>query len=187
MVKTVLPRNYISVKKANLLYEITVDNNLEVTVDPKEPMRGQIAFQTDFCIFSKKYILMKKKKKEILLPRVVFEFKNDISTHDVITYSNKATRHKQIYPYLRYGLVIYNRPEIPRKFFIHNEGIDFFLAIKRTNKNLNTILKDIIKREIKMSKILESTIFGYKKFGYFGTDIKLKNFKLHSKEAKRTS
>ena len=31
------------------------------------------------------------------------EFKQGLSTHDVLTYSAKATRHKQVYPYLRYG------------------------------------------------------------------------------------
>ena len=37
---------------AALLYEVTVDNNLALTVDPKNPVRGDSAFQTDLA-FSK--------------------------------------------------------------------------------------------------------------------------------------
>ena len=32
------------------------------------------------------------------IPRVVMEFKPRITTHDVIIYSAKARKHKQIYP-----------------------------------------------------------------------------------------
>src|SRR5258708_16146087 len=61
---------------AVLLYQITVDNKLETTVDPKKPKRGDSAFQTDLCVFE-------KKSNDINLPRVVLEFKAGISTHDV--------------------------------------------------------------------------------------------------------
>ena len=56
------------------------------------------------------------------------EFKTDITTHDVLTYSTKARKHKQVYPYLRYGLVIGSVERIPRRFFTHNEGLDFCVA-----------------------------------------------------------
>jgi hypothetical protein len=39
---------------AALLYEVTVDNNLALTVDPKNPVRGDSAFQTDLCVFEAK-------------------------------------------------------------------------------------------------------------------------------------
>jgi hypothetical protein len=38
-------------RAANLLYQVTVNNRLEVTVSPRTPMRGQSAFQTDLCVF----------------------------------------------------------------------------------------------------------------------------------------
>lgn len=77
---------------APLLYEITVDNNLEVMRQEqvRNPKRGASAFQTDLCIFE-------DKTPEISIPRVVIEFKTKITTHDVLTYSTKATKHKQIY------------------------------------------------------------------------------------------
>jgi len=39
-------------------------------------------------------------------PRVVIEAKGNgaINTHDAITYSHKAATHRQVHPYLRYGL-----------------------------------------------------------------------------------
>ena len=39
---------------AALLYEVTVDNNLSLTVNPKHPVRGDSAFQTDLCVFDTK-------------------------------------------------------------------------------------------------------------------------------------
>ncbi|MEM2145955.1 MAG: hypothetical protein QW279_11385, partial [Candidatus Jordarchaeaceae archaeon] len=84
-IKNVLPETYTVPPKANLFYQITVDNNLKILEDPRNPKRGQSAFQTDLCIF--------QKKGSILLPKVVIEFKDNISTHDVITYSSKAKKH----------------------------------------------------------------------------------------------
>ena len=167
LVKEVLPYKYIPVQKANLYYQITVDNNLNVTVDPKKPVRGRSAFQTDLCIFLK--------KGNVLLPKVVFEFKNSISTHDVITYSNKAKRHKQIYPYLRYGLISYDISKIPKRFFIHNEGLDFYLTIKEHIDNVEIVLRNLIKEEVKISDVLESTIYGDKEYDFFRTTIEFKN------------
>jgi len=167
--KKILPEDYVPVQKANLYYQIIVDNNLDVKVNLKEPARGSSAFQTDLCIFLK--------KGDVLLPKVVFEFKNDISTHDVITYSNKARRHKQIYPYLRYGLISYSLSTIPKRFFIHNEGLDFYLTIKEHVNNLETVFKSLIEEEVEISNVLESTMFGHKKYDFFRTTIEFKNFK----------
>jgi hypothetical protein len=169
LLKEVLPGEYVPVHKANLIYQITLDNNLNVTVDPKKPMRGQSAFQTDLCIF--------KKKGGVLLPKVVVEFKSSISTHDVITYSDKAKRHKQIYPYLRYGLISYDIHQIPKRFFIHNEGLDFCLALADYMNNLEAVLRSLIGEEVRISDILEETIFGDKKYDFFRTNIEFKNFK----------
>ena len=92
-----------------LLYAVTVDNNMALTVDPKHPVRGDSAFQTDLCVFETKTVPSNTangpKSDDVLIPRVVLEFKSGISTHDVLTYSAKARKHKQVYPYLRYGLV----------------------------------------------------------------------------------
>src|SRR6266700_4249394 len=104
----------LSVRRgAALLYQVTVDNKWALTGYPKQPMRGDSAFQTDLCVFD-------QKSDGVVIPRVVLEFKTSITTHDVITYSAKARKHKQVYPYLRYGLVVLNSAVVPRRFFIHN-------------------------------------------------------------------
>ena len=71
---------------AALLYQVTVDNELSLTVDPKEPKRGNSASQTNLCIFE-------EKREGLFIPRVVMEFKARITAHDVLTYSAKARTH----------------------------------------------------------------------------------------------
>jgi len=139
---------------ANLLYQITVDNRLRVTGDPRRPMRGQSAFQTDLCVFD-------DVTPDTSLPRVVFEFKKSITTHDVLTYSAKARKHKQIYPYLRYGLVASADATIPRRFFTHNEALDSFLALGGiTQGDLVASFGDLLVAEVMASRRLEAMIFG---------------------------
>src|SRR5882672_6630915 len=76
---------------AALLYQVKVNNKLDIEIDPKKPMRGQSAFQTDLCVFE-------DIDADIKIPRVVLEFKTDLNTHDVLIYNTKARKHKQIYP-----------------------------------------------------------------------------------------
>jgi len=78
---------------------------------PRKPKRGSYAFQTDLLII----------RKNNKLPLVVLETKyGGFSTHDVLTYSSKAQKHKEVYPYLRYGLVVGGTDKITNNFFIHN-------------------------------------------------------------------
>ncbi|MBC7081821.1 MAG: hypothetical protein H5T44_06250 [Thermoplasmatales archaeon] len=54
---------------------------------PQKPKRGRLAFQND--------ILIKKGD----LPLVVIEAKyNSLTTHDILVYSTKALKHKEVYP-----------------------------------------------------------------------------------------
>ena len=110
-------------RKAALLYQVRVDNELRVMSPEaiRQPKRGTSAFETDLCIFE-------QTSPEVLLPRIVLEFKTKVTTHDVLTYSTKAERHKTIYPYLRYGLICSDEKHVPGRFFLHNEGIDFCLC-----------------------------------------------------------
>lgn len=76
--------NYVVESGKSILYKIEIDVLGRVTHDSIEsPTRGKHAFQTD--------ILITKKS----LPLVVIELKSGaFTTHDVITYSWKAQRHK---------------------------------------------------------------------------------------------
>jgi len=139
---------------AALLYQVTVNNRLELTVNPKKPMRGQSAFQTDLCVFE-------KLADGAEIPRVVMEFKPNLSTHDVLTYSTKARKHKQVYPYLRYGLVVGNIPAIPGRFFTHNEGLDFCVAAaQHKGERIHELFASLLTKEVAASRRLEKIIFG---------------------------
>jgi hypothetical protein len=152
---------------AALLYEVTVDNKLTLTVDPKRPVRGDSAFQTDLCVFE-------SKENDILIPRVVLEFKIKITTHDILTYSAKARKHKNVYPYLRYGLIASNEAVVPRRFFIHNESLDFFAALRNTNvTELRNWFSNLISAEVKTSRQLESISFGGHRPQFFRTELQI--------------
>ena len=152
---------------AALLYQVTVDNELSLTVDPKRPTRGNSAFQTDLCVFE-------EKKKDVLIPRVVMEFKSRITTHDVLTYSAKARKHKQVYPYLRYGVVISDESIVPGRLFTHNEALDFCAAVADFKGNrLSEILATLLKAEVDSSRRLEEIGFGKLRTHLFRTEVVL--------------
>ena len=155
------PEQYVVRMNTNLHYQIIADNYLNITADLKNPKRGDYAFQTDLCIFLKKEKSILQ-KQDILPPKIVFEFKEKLTSHDVITYSNKARRHKRIYPYLRYGIICYGLWSIPKRFFIHNKALDFCLATAEDPKFRLEMLRKLIEEELEISNMLESTIFGHK-------------------------
>jgi hypothetical protein len=65
---------------------------------------------------------------------------------------------------------------IPKRFFVHNESLDFILATKEHTESLQRLLRRLIKEELKQSDDLESTIFGRKKHDFFRTRIEFGNF-----------
>jgi hypothetical protein len=92
------------------------------------------------------------------------EFKPSLTTHDVLTYSTKARKHKQVYPYLRYGLVLGNDPSVPGRFFTHNEALDFCVAAATyKGPRLHELFATLLDKEVKASQVLEKLIFGNEK------------------------
>ncbi|GAB4286004.1 MAG: hypothetical protein Kow0081_4020 [Candidatus Dojkabacteria bacterium] len=57
---------------------------------------------------------------------------NSVTTHDAITYSQKAQTHKNVHSYLRYGILIGNRKDyaLPGRLFRHGQHFDFMLSWK---------------------------------------------------------
>jgi hypothetical protein len=139
-----------------LVYRFLMDAQGQVQPKtPLEPKRGQLAFQTD--------LMIKKTNPEI--PLVVVEVKfGRFTTHDVLTYSAKATKHKEIYPYLRYGLVVGGVKKIQHRFFTHNSGFDFAVAIEK-RENLPEIIK-VIKQQLRAAELLLSVLQGKEVKGY---------------------
>lgn len=62
------------------------------------------------------------------IPRVIIECKTEsVTTHDALTYSAKAATHKQVHPYLRYGILIgsWGDYAFPARLFRHGAYFDF--------------------------------------------------------------
>jgi hypothetical protein len=165
--KRILKHPLVVQRGAPLLYEVKVNTSLEV-MEPeriRKPSRGSSAFQTDLCIFD-------EVRPEVLIPRVVMEFKTRITTHDVLTYSAKAGKHKTIYPYLRYGIVASGEVAVPGRVFTHNESLDFFASVKGLKGTaLEDFFASLLKKEVKSSRCLENIAFGRVKTRLFRQDV----------------
>lgn len=102
--------------------------------------------------------------KGLWKPRIVIEAKlYRITTHDAITYSQKAMTHKQVHPYLRYGIMVGNRKNypLPGRLFRHGAHFDFMLSwvgIEPTDNEITSLVK-VIKDEVKASQDLEEIIY----------------------------
>ncbi len=125
--------------------------------ESKPAVQNYIGYETDILIFEQ---LEEKKWK----PRIIVETKiNSITTHDAITYSQKAQTHKNVHPYLRYGILIGNRKHypLPGRLFRHGQHFDFMLSWKtfKANKKEWTTLIDILKSEYEASLTLDEIIF----------------------------
>lgn len=139
-----LSKDYIVGTKRNLIYKIIIDEEGQFRPsNPKSPRRGNLAFQTDLSV------------EKDNLPLVVSEVKyGAFSTHDVLVYSAKALKHKEVYPYLRYGLIVGGVRTITNKFFTHNAGFDFALALENTSpKNMKELIM-VVKGQISNAKSL---------------------------------
>lgn len=140
--KNLSSRYQVSTKE-NLLYKVIVGENGEYKPgNPRGATRGNLAFQTDLLI------------KRDSPPLVAAELKyGSFTTHDVLIYSAKALKHKAVYPYLRYGFIVL-AALITNKFFVHNEGFDFALALDNTDAEEMARLVKIIKAQIKIAELL---------------------------------
>jgi hypothetical protein len=160
---------------AVLLYQVTLDNELKLVPPAEElqkPRRGQSAFQTDLCVFEDKKTDCEGKETTVSIPRVVMEFKGRITTHDVLTYSAKARKHKQVYPYLRYGIIVSEETFVPGRVFTHNEALDFCAAIADyKGARLTEILAALLKAEVECSRRLEAIAFGKMRTHLFRTEV----------------
>jgi len=158
-------------RNKNLIYKVIVNEKLVFEPNtPKEPKRGSYAFQTDLLI---------TKEGNNPLPLVVIETKyGGFSTHDVLTYSTKAQKHKEIYPHLRYGLVVGGEKKIHNRFFTHNIGFDFAYALNSVD-NGDSIeeLAKIIKQQIENAYLLLDILKNKNQTKKFNTIIKIEKLR----------
>ena len=128
----------------------------------KAKKEEDVLFETDLVIY--------EKEGEIIKPRVVIEAKiNSVTTHDAITYSYKAEKHKSITPYLRYGIMLGNRGEypLPGRLFRHGTNFDFMFSFsgeEPTNQEWRSFV-EMINNEVIYSKQLEQMLVDTRKKG----------------------
>ena len=120
-----------------LLYKLHFDGNGNLRPGTfQSPTRGQLAFETDILISDSK------------VPLIAIELKlGHFTTHDVLTYSTKALRHKELYPYLRYGFVVGGVKRIQNRFFTHNVGFDFAFMFSDPTPGMPKLLS-IVTRQL---------------------------------------
>ena len=112
-------------------------------------------FETDLVIY--------EIENERIKPRVIIEAKlGHISTHDAITYSYKADKHKNITPYLRYGIMIGNRGDypLPGRLFRHGTNFDFMFSFsgESPKKNEWETFKEMLHQEVEYSRMMEEML-----------------------------
>ena len=130
--------------------------------DPLKPVDTRaIAYETDLVIAE---VLQEGHWK----PRLIIEAKiTSINTHDAITYSQKATSHKSVYPYLRYGIILGNRRNfpLPGRLYRHGIAFDFMMSFKTFEPTTTEIarLNSLILEEVRASQQLEKIIYDSRK------------------------
>jgi hypothetical protein len=102
--------------------------------------------------------------REIVKPIIVIEAKVEgITTHNAITYSEKALAHKQVHPYLRYGIILggMKKKPLPGRLFRHGTTFDFmqsFAAFKPSETEWKSFVK-ILWQEAENSRLLYEVIY----------------------------
>jgi hypothetical protein len=101
------------VSKKSVLYALSFDEQgqLQLGVDAAgEPVRGGgTGFEQDILIFERV-----QGGVTSIIPRVIAEVKfGRVTTHDALTYAEKARRIRIIYPFVRYGLILGQMSGIP--------------------------------------------------------------------------
>ena len=115
----------------------------------------ETVFETDMVVY--------EKVDEKIVPRVIVESKvGSVTTHDAITYSHKAMYHKNVIPFVRYGIMLGARETypLPGRLFRHGTNFDFlfsFVDYVPSEKELTTFV-DMLKREIIYSRQIEEIL-----------------------------
>ena len=123
----------------------------------QDPDKVKRDYQTDLLV-------SEEETDQKWTPRLVIEVKiNSVTTHDVITYSQKAAEHKIVHPYLRYGILVGNRQHhpLPGLLFRHGIHFDFMLSWETFEPSTNEFkdLIDLIVEEVEISRNLEDIFF----------------------------
>jgi len=141
---------------------------------------GDNAFRTDIALFYSSQEDKEKKNREkeyngeVYLVIIEVKGSGSITTHDILDYSSKAKRHKNIYPWLRYGMV-WSSPEkrsVPKKFYMNNESLDFAFNFEESvNNNFQDFYENILRKQIIISLKLHEILNGKTGTPYFSSNV----------------
>lgn len=138
-------------KKLSYAYEIK-----SYFDDDSTPSCNSARYTTDILLYE-------RLKENEWRPRIVVEAKlGSVTTHDAITYSQKANNHKSVHPYLRYGILLGGfGGSLPGRLYRHGAFFDFMMAIdgEILNKKEMDRLVDAIRDEVEASRRLEVILF----------------------------
>jgi Predicted nucleotide-binding protein containing TIR-like domain len=143
----------------NLPYQILVASYAGESAKTKHPSMNTHGYQTDLLISEP------INNSEGWVPRVVVEFKlRQVTTHDALTYSAKAATHKNLHPYLRYGIIIGGHPSaVPRRLVRHGHQFDFMMTLASEEltpgerKRVCALLLDELRASREMSLLLSGS------------------------------
>lgn len=122
---------------------------------PRSP--ETVDFQTDLAI-------KEMRDDGSWIPRIIIEAKvNSISTHDAITYSQKAAEHRMVHPYLRYGVMLGNREDkpLPGRLYRHGQEFDFMMSFREyesSDKEMEAFV-NLLQDEVAASRTMEKIIY----------------------------
>lgn len=128
-----------------------------------EPRAQMIDFETDFAV-------VERDGAEKWKPRVVIEAKlKSVTTHDAITYSSKASAHKSVHPYLRYGIMLGDRGRypLPGRLYRHGSNFDFMFSFREDEPDDDEMqaFLALLTAEVSASRMLEKLLYESRKPG----------------------
>ncbi len=125
--------------------------------DDGEPDMAPMKYQTDILV-------REKLNGRNWIPRVVIEAKyGSVTSHDAITYSQKAIAHRNVHPFLRYGFLIGANKEVslPGRLLRHGATFDFMLSWPNEDPSSEELqgLVSVLNMEVEASRKIESVVF----------------------------
>jgi hypothetical protein len=128
----------ITEKLAYLNPKLKVEAGVKLSYANEILSYGKKSLKTHHMAYETDMLISESLSADEWQPRVVIEVKiNTVTTHDAITYSQKALTHKNVHPYLRYGIFLGNRQHypLPGRLFRHGAYFDFIrtYAVDRLN------------------------------------------------------
>jgi len=128
-----------------------------------EPEPQTISFQTDLAV-------IETFKDNRWKPRVVVEAKlGSVTTHDAITYSQKAASHRAVHPYLRYGIMLGHRRDypLPGRLYRHGAQFDLMISFRKGQPSdiEMTLFVKLLQVEVAASRTLEKILYESRRKG----------------------